>query len=451
MAALHMHRPGADLRTSVLHRDESSHGEWTLAEHRASRSPRGRPPAIVLGLNPNALGTVKALRRAGVRCIALEACPEGPRQAHTWMSARTRLCEKVFLPPGGGPEAMLQALRRLGPRLPGRSPILPSSDDQVFLLADNAEELLQWYSFTVPEREALDLFMDKQQFSSFAVRQGVPVPRTLANPTPAGLRAAAPRLSYPCFIKPAYRDERWNSRFSPLKGLLAAGPEELLAQYERALRAGTALVVQEVVPGPDTNLVFSHLYIRADGTLAGCWTGRKLRQLPIHFGTATLATTEDLPEVASLSLRLLRALSYRGYASVEFKQDARDGVYRVLEVTAGRTWYNHYLGSVAGVNLEARWYEDLTGIPLDPDAGAARTGVRWVDEYRDVMARREYRSTGESELASWLPSYRGCRAWALGSWRDPLPGLLVLARLGLSEAQAALHLGRCLLSGEARA
>ncbi len=428
------------------HAPAPRHGERKPTAPRASGSTRERPPAVVLGLSPNALGTVKALRRVGVRCIAIEACPESPREVLTWMSSRTRLCEKILLPRGGGKEALLEALRELGPTLPGRCPILPSADEHVFLLSDNAAELGRWYSFTVPERDTIDLLMDKERFQPFATGQGVAVPRTLANPSLAELREAANELSYPCFIKPVYRDSRWDSHFSPLKGLEARGPEELLSQHQRALVAECRLLVQETVPGPDANLVFSHLYIRADGTVAGCWTGRKLRQLPIHFGTATFATTEDIPEVASLSLRLLRALRYRGYASVEFKQDARDGVFRVLEVTAGRTWYNHYLGSVAGVNLEARWYEDLTGLPLDSDAGVARAGVRWVDEYRDLMAVNEYQKAGELDQASWVESYRGCRARALSSWEDPLPGLFVMARLGLSEVHAARRLVMRLLS-----
>lgn len=409
------------------------------------RSLRRHPPAIVLGLNPNALGTVKALHRAGVRSIAFESVPKGPRDTHTWMSTHTRLCDKIFLPAGGGREAMLQALRALGPSLPEPAPIFPSSDDQVFLLSDHAEELASWYTFRVPDRQTLDLLMDKERFQSFATRLHVAVPRTIANPSLEELRQMAGDLTYPCVVKPTHRDRRWDDRFSPRKGFEAHGPKQLLAHYERAIRAETRLLVQEVVPGPDSNLVFSHLYIRADGTLAGCWTGRKLRQLPIHFGTATLATTEHLPEVAELSLRLLRALGYRGYASVELKQDARSGVLRVLEVTAGRTWYNHYLGSVAGMNLEARWYEDLTGVTLDADAGAARPGVRWVDEYRDLFALHEYRRAGETAQASWLPSYRGCRAWALGSWKDPLPGLLVIARLGLSKAHTVRRLVERLL------
>jgi len=402
-----------------------------------SRPDPLRPPAIVLGLNPNALGTVKALRRVGVRSIALETRPTSPRQAHTWMSSRTRLCDKIFLRPGGGREALLEALRQLGPTLPGLSPVFPSGDDQVFMLSEHMTELAQWYTFRVPARETLDLLMDKQRFQEFATQQGVAVPRTLENPSVDDLRDVAGELAYPSFIKPVLRDWRWDGRFSPLKGLEAPGPEQLLAQYQRAQEAGTPLMVQEVVPGPDTNLVFSHLYLRADGSLAGCWTGRKLRQLPIHFGTATLAMTEDLPEVADLSLRLLRALDYRGYASVEFKQDARDGVFRALEVTAGRTWYNHYLGAVAGLNLEARWYEDLTGTSLEADAGAARAGVRWVDEYRDLIAVREYRKAGEPGQEGWLDSYRNCRAWALAGWRDPLPGVYLLARLALSGWHAA--------------
>ena len=76
-----------------------------------------RVPAVVLGLNPNALGTVRSLRRCGIPVIAIERAPGGWPDTNVWMSTRTRLCRKILMPARAGHDALLEQLVELGPSL----------------------------------------------------------------------------------------------------------------------------------------------------------------------------------------------------------------------------------------------------------------------------------------------------------------------------------------------
>jgi predicted ATP-grasp superfamily ATP-dependent carboligase len=184
--------------------------------------------------------------------------------------------------------------------------------------------------------------------------------------------------------------------------------------------------------------VFSHVYVGRDGRELALWTGHKVRQLPIHFGTSTLAATRWDAEVAELTRRLLVDAGFHGYASVEFKTDPRDGSRRALEVTVGRTWYPHGLGVAAGVNLPLVWYRDQVGLPhLAPPP--QRDGVLWLDEVRDLYAALGYRRAGELTWGAWLRSLRGRLALAHVAWDDPLPGLFVALRLLFGVATAFRH------------
>ncbi len=398
--------------------------------------PRKRPPAVVLGLSMNALGTIRALKKEGIQAVAFEEHPASPTAILTWMSSRTRMCQRNWLRPGAGEEDWVEALLEFGRRQEDRCPVLPSSDAHVDWLSRHRARLEPWFRFFIPDADTLLVLTDKDRFGRHAESVGVPVPACVRL-SPGSMAPTLPAtVRFPCILKPVIRDSRWDRLFSPAKALELTTPADFETGYRSASRAGVDLLLQETIPGPDRSLVFSHLYLAGGGRLAGAWTGRKLRQLPIHFGTATLAETEDLPAVLDLSMRLLSPLGYRGYASVEFKHDARDGSYRALEVTAGRSWYNHLLGASAGANLPALWYHDLMGEPPPETMPTARVGVRWVDEYRDLIAASEYRQVGELGWREWLGSYRRVRSFAAWSWRDPLPGLFVVARLGLSVINA---------------
>ena len=87
-----------------------------------------------------------------------------------------------------------------------------------------------------------------------------------------------------------------------------------------------------------------------------------------------------VPAVTELSRRFLTALEYVGLASVEFKYDARDGTYKLIEVNP-RTARANQLAIAAGVDLPYIAYAYITEgatFAVEPV-----WGVRWV---HDVIA-----------------------------------------------------------------
>ena len=79
---------------------------------------------------------------------------------------------------------------------------------------------------------------------------------------------------------------------------------------------GIQTMVQQIIPGGDRALV-GYLAFWDGGREIAWLTKRKLRQNPPGFGDGSLQVSAELPEVAELSRRLLRALDYRGFVGVD--------------------------------------------------------------------------------------------------------------------------------------
>jgi D-aspartate ligase len=111
---------------------------------------------------------------------------------------------------------------------------------------------------------------------------------------------------------------------------------------------------------------------------------------------------------------------------LEYKQDPRDGSYRLLDVNA-RTWGYHSLGHAAGVDFPYLLFRDQLGLPVA--TVRARPGVRWIRLATDLPnAVRDFRA-GTARVRDYARSLRGIDAEAVFSIRDPLPGLLEVALL----------------------
>jgi predicted ATP-grasp superfamily ATP-dependent carboligase len=125
---------------------------------------------------------------------------------------------------------------------------------------------------------------------------------------------------------------------------------------------------------------------------------------------------------------LLSAFHYRGLASIEFKFNASDGKFYLIELNP-RTVSGNELGIRAGVDLAWIAYCDMAGVVRDatPVPGA-QLGVKYVHEEWDVQSFAELHKRGELTFAEWIRSLWGTRAWGLFAWDDPLPLLVGLWR-----------------------
>jgi D-aspartate ligase len=163
--------------------------------------------------------------------------------------------------------------------------------------------------------------------------------------------------------------------------------KELKDRYFEASRIidPSEIIIQEIIPGSADNLYSFGSFFK-DGKQAIYVIGRRSRQIPMDFGKAsTFVELVEIPRVRDLSLKFLEYLKYYGLSEVEFKYDARDGEYKLLEINP-RTWKWHSIASQSGFNLPYSLYCDILGI----DDGQSRiknnkmNDIKWMDPYTDL-------------------------------------------------------------------
>ena len=381
-----------------------------------------QPTAVVLGLGQNGMATCRALGRVGIPVIGIDTDLDQP-------SARTRYATKFHCPDflSGGP-GLVDSLEQIGRGLHEKGVLFPSGDLNLAVISEHRERLEPYFHISLPPKPVVEMFLNKKMFYQFAMDKGFPLPQTLFPKSPEHMRELAGRLQYPCLIKPFQPNDTWRKTFDT-RLFVADSADNLVALFERLFRVHEDLIVQEYMPGPDSELWWGVTYLDEAGQPLVVWTGRKLRQYPRRFGTATLAESRWDPELARESVAILQAMGHRGYGVVEYKRDRRDGRLKITEVTGGRTWFPHSLVTRSGINLPLIWYRDALGQKVDAPR-SFEDGIKWIHEERDVKTVSLY-FLPEHELTmwTWLLSYRGKRVYALSAWDDPKPILIAMRRV----------------------
>jgi predicted ATP-grasp superfamily ATP-dependent carboligase len=140
----------------------------------------------------------------------------------------------------------------------------------------------------------------------------------------------------------------------------------------------------------------------------------------------------------------LGSLDFDGMVEVEFKHDARDGRYKLLDVNA-RCWTWIALGRKAGVDFPYLLWRLAMGEALPCTRG--RPGAGWMHLSRDFVAACQEMAGGDLALKDYLAAFRAPLEFAAFAADDPLPAVLdlplVLSRLLTRRLPAALRRIAC--------
>jgi D-aspartate ligase len=295
----------------------------------------------------------------------------------------------------------------------------------VIAVARERETLEARHRVATPAWPVAEQFLDKHLTYALAERLGVAAPRTVLPASEEELERIAQDFPYPCVVKPRlshlYRDA------FGVKMTKANGPEELVATWRRAQRAGIGVLVQEYIPGPESGGVNYNGYLVDAGPVAEV-TARKVRLCPSDLGYPSVVVSRRVPEVLDPSRRLIRGMGMTGFANVEFKRDARDGAYKLMEVN-GRPNMSGMLALRCGVNFPLITYRDLIlGELPDPAAETEyEQGVYWIDESADLLAAASRVRAGRMSLRTYLEPYARPHVFASLSARDAPPFLTRVA------------------------
>ena len=299
--------------------------------------------------------------------------------------------------------------------------LFPTSDESAALLSRFHAELSRRFRVSTPNWNVLRWAYDKRLTYRLAAEERVDYPSTILPGTEADLEGVS--FPFPAVLKPATHASI--NRFTTEKAWPAANREELLARYREArdLIPPDLILVQERIPGGG-EAQFSYAALCCDGQPIASLTARRTRQYPIDFGySSSFVETLDVPEIVAPSRRLLAAIRYTGLVEVEYKLDARDGRYKLLDINP-RLWTWSPLGGRAGVDFPYLLWQMMVGRPVPEQT--ARTGVRWIRMCTDVPAAIHEMLRGRISLGAYLRSLRGPVKFAVMAADDPLPGLLDL-------------------------
>ena len=380
-------------------------------------TPNGKMPinpqqvgAIVIGGEHPGLGIARSLGRRGIPVCVIDD-QHSVSQFSKYVTRTVRV--KDLRDEIKTVESVLEVGQRYG--LKGWV-LFPTRDETVAAFSRHRDRLAEFFRVTTAGWETVRWAWDKKNTYDRAAALGIPVPHTY---NPRTERELAPLYSrLPLALKPAVKENFFYA--TGAKAWRAETPDQLDDLFRKAIRQirPEEILIQEIIPG-DGQRQYSYCAFFRDGQAQSTLVAKRLRQHPREFGrAATYVETIEHPEIEELSERFLKAIDYYGLVEVEFKQDARDGQFKLLDVNA-RTWGFHSIGVPAGVDFPYLQFADQVGKPIE--RSRAKTGVGWLRAVTDFPTAISDLWVGELSLRSYWRSLRNTRAESVFCMRDPLP------------------------------
>lgn len=367
--------------------------------------------AIVLGLTITGLGVVRSLGARGVPVIGVYTDKHELGRLSRW-------CTRTFCwaPHDASPAQLLDLCQQMSRPYDGRAVIYPTSDDFVELLAKAPRLRVPMYP-AIAQTPLLLSILDKLEFAALTQQVGFCTPSTQVVSSLDTMLQVLRACKGKIVVKPRV-SHRSAGRIGS-KAHFVRSEQQAKEFWKTTGQLHEELVLQELIEDSPTGIVVYLGYRSRDGARTFGCTGRKLRQVPIHGGTASCVRLEPVPGLSELSERFVTAIDYRGLFGLEFKWDPDRNQFSLIDMSA-RTELFHSVAEHAGLNLPHLCYVDCIGGVL-PQLPAGRRSC-WIRVEHECAALKRNWQQGVP-LHAMLRQYRGSLCLPVLAASDPLPFL----------------------------
>ncbi len=267
-------------------------------------------------------------------------------------------------------------------------------------------------------RLSQEILQDKSRFAAFLKTTDIPHPPTSHRASRADIDAIPFDTLDRVFIKPV--NSQKFSDVTGVKGVWVKRKEDIYEAWQKLHEQGFMLMAQEYVPGSAADHYFVDGFRDASGRLTGLFTRQRIRISPPDFGNSSYCRSIPIAELQApldSMTTLLSKLDYRGIFSAEFKRDARDGKFRILEVNT-RAWTYVEFAARCGVNV----CEMRIPLPVTVASKNYVAGAGCVDLHRDISAVRAQGAATRGPLPRILLQWARAHFHSF-RFDDPRPGL----------------------------
>lgn len=313
---------------------------------------------VILGGDITAYTLVRTFHEAyGVRPLVVNMTDGGP-------IALSTLCEHVYVEGFEAEGVFVETLEQLGREHGGEGRpallLVAAGDWYVRMIIEHKARLAPWFTIPYIDLDLLDRVVRKDVFYGILDEVGVPYPATVVvdMSTDAGEERDLP-FGFPVVAKPADSARYHYASFEGKKKVFVCDTPEQLEDTLRRVRASSYdgnLLLQEFIPGDDTNMRVLTCYSDRDGKVRFGSVGHVLLEEhhPLAIGNPCVIITTEIDEVIEQARRFLEHIGYVGFSNFDLKYDRRDGTYKFFEINVRLGRSNFYV-TANGDNV-AEWY-----------------------------------------------------------------------------------------------
>jgi predicted ATP-grasp superfamily ATP-dependent carboligase len=395
-----------------------------------------RLPVVVLAGGVTALGVLRAYGRAGIPVFVHPDTDDAIRYSRWYRPLPNGAGGVAGAAPSESPSLapLVAALARSGLQ---HGFLCACTDDWNRAVAQYAESAAPRFLSVVPTPAVLDRLQDKSQLATVLQELDVPMPATRLIRDSSDLADLPQSSETFYFLKPT-DSQRFLAHFGT-KGIRVPTAEKARGWLEQIVGAGMSVVLQEYIPGSFTEHYFVDGYMDRRGRTKGLFARRRLRIYPPDFGNSTAMVSvplEDVRQAVDSVQRVLQAVGYRGIFSAEFKRDARDARFKLLEINTRPWWFIDFVVR-CGVDVCRMAYDDAQGREVAP-AMRYKIGATCIYPYYDFVAAQPLIQSGHLSRWRWMAELLPALQ-PVGCWDDPMPATVGFARVMRSAVRNRLR------------
>ncbi len=367
--------------------------------------------AIIIEGHVQGLSNTRSLGELGIPVYVIDT-------VHC-LAQHSRYCKKYFrCPPFNSPN-FIDFLLSLAKKEGLEDWLLIGSNDHVVEnLSLNEGRLRPYYKMLVPNEFLLHKIINKKNLLTVAKDCGTSYPDTCY---PDQLEEAK-HFRFPLLVRGNYGLSFYKATHR--KAIQVNDYQQLLDTVNQLQDSVPTddIMIQEQIPSTENNDVVSFTCFADCGNIKSFWMGRKIRQHPIKYGTATCAESIYEDAVIKEAIPLVKALNYTGVCEIEFMLDERDGKYKLIEINP-RTWLWVGLAKACGVDYAKMMYWHVNDIPQEfPQK--YEIGIKWINWITDIFFGVKAIKEKLFTAGEYIRSLKGRKVKAIWSWRDPVPGIV---------------------------
>ncbi len=249
--------------------------------------------------------------------------------------------------------------------------LISTNETYAEYISANKKKLNKQFVYNYPSVEVIKSLTNKETFYKTYEKSCLKFPKTIY--FDCSKESKIPKMTYPIVLKPANVVVYNHLRFEGKNKIYKLNSEEEVKNTLNLIKNGgytDKLILQEFIPGDDSNLFDSVVYVNTKGHvefISFAQIGLQERTKSMVGNAAVLmngfnTTKGDVDNQVEDIKKFMENIGYTGFAEVDMKYDCRDNTFKVLEINARQGRCSYYVTPL-GKNLVQVLIEDcLNGI-----------------------------------------------------------------------------------------